>query len=148
PAYFVPQGISADLIATLDGFSRDDVDALAVESQKRAASAWTAGYLKNSVIEVKDAEGLTILNRDEHMRPETTMQSLGALKPAFAEFGAMGFDSVAIQRYPQVEALNHVHHAGNSSGIVDGAAAVLRGTKEVGGALGLRVRARAPADPA
>jgi len=142
PAYFVPQGISADLIATLDGFSRDDVDAFAVESQKRAAKAWASGYFKNSVVPVKDSQGLTILDRDEHMRPDTTMQSLGALKPAFAEFGAMGFDSVAIQRYPQVEAMNHVHHAGNSSGIVDGAAAVLMGTKKKGKALGLTPRAK------
>ncbi|HXJ00433.1 MAG TPA: acetyl-CoA C-acetyltransferase [Micropepsaceae bacterium] len=145
PAYFVPQGISADLIATLDGFSRDDVDALAVESQKRAANAWSKGYFKNSVIPVKDTQGLTILDRDEHMRPETTMQSLGALKPAFAEFGAVGFDSVAIQRYPQVEALNHVHHAGNSSGIVDGAAAVLLGSRKKGKALGLKPRAKVKA---
>jgi len=142
PAYFVPQGISADLIATLDGFSRDDVDAFAVESQKRAAKAWASGYFKNSVVPVKDSQGLTILDRDEHMRPDTTMQSLGALKPAFAEFGAMGFDSVAIQRYPQVEAMNHVHHAGNSSGIVDGAATVLMGTKKKGKALGLTPRAK------
>jgi acetyl-CoA C-acetyltransferase len=142
PTYFVPQGISADLIATLDGFSRDDVDALAVESQKRAANAWAKGHFKDSVIAVKDSQGLTILNRDEHMRPDTTMQSLGALKPAFAEFGGMGFDSVAIQRYPQVEALNHVHHAGNSSGIVDGAAAVLLGAKDAGSALGLKPRAK------
>ncbi len=142
PAYFVPQGISADLIATLDGFSRDDVDAFAVESQKRAAKAWAGGYFKNSVVPVKDSQGLTILDRDEHMRPDTTMQSLGALKPAFAEFGAMGFDSVAIQRYPQVEAMNHVHHAGNSSGIVDGAATVLMGTKKKGKALGLKPRAK------
>ncbi len=142
PAYFVPQGISADLIATLDGFSRDDVDAFAVESQKRAAAAWKAGYFKNSVIAIKDASRQTILDRDEHMRPETTMQSLASLRPAFAELGAMGFDSVAIQRYPQVEALNHVHHAGNSSGIVDGAAAVLLGTKGKGDALGLKPRAR------
>src|SRR6185436_120965 len=105
PAYFVPQGISADLIATVDGFSRDDVDAFAVDSQKRAANAWSKGYFKNSVIQIKDATGQTILDRDEHMRPETTMQSLGALKPAFTEMGALGFDSVAIQRYPQVEAL-------------------------------------------
>jgi acetyl-CoA C-acetyltransferase len=138
----VPQGISADLIATLDGFSRDDVDAFAVESQKRAAKAWASGYFTNSVVPVKDSQGLTILDRDEHMRPETTMQSLGALKPAFADFGAMGFDSVAIQRYPQVEAMNHVHHAGNSSGIVDGAAAVLMGTKKKGKALGLKPRAK------
>jgi len=142
PAYFVPQGISADLIATLDGFSRDDVDALAVESQKRAANAWAKGYFKNSVIPVKDSQGLTILDRDEHMRPDTTMQSLGALKPAFAEYGAVGFDAVAIQRYPRVEALNHVHHAGNSSGIVDGAAAVLLGSRKKGKALGLKPRAK------
>jgi len=145
PAYFVPQGISADLIATLDGCSRDDVDAFAVESQKRAANAWSKGYFKNSVIPIKDAVGQTILDRDEHMRPETTMQSLASLKPAFAEFGAMGFDSVAIQRYPQVEAINHVHHAGNSSGIVDGAAAVLLGSKEAGKELGLKPRARVKA---
>ncbi len=145
PAYFVPQGISADLIATIDGYSRDDVDALAVESQKRAANAWNKGYFKNSVIAVKDALGLTILDRDEHMRPETTMQSLGALKPAFAEFGALGFDAVAIQRYPQVETLNHVHHAGNSSGIVDGAAAVLLGSRKKGKALGLKPRAKVKA---
>ncbi len=142
PAYFVPQGISADLIATLDGFSRDDVDAYAVESQKRAAQAWNAGHFAHSVIAVKDAIGQTILARDEHMRPETTMQSLGALKPSFAEMGALGFDSVAIQRYPQLESINHVHHAGNSSGIVDGAAAVLLGSKEKGEALGLKPRAK------
>jgi acetyl-CoA C-acetyltransferase len=142
PAYFVPQGISADLIATVDGFSRDDVDAYAVQSQKRAADAWKSGRFAKSVIAVKDALGQTILSRDEHMRPETTMQTLGGLKPSFAEMGALGFDSVAIQRYPQVEAINHVHHAGNSSGIVDGAAAVLMGTKEKGAALGLKPRAR------
>jgi acetyl-CoA C-acetyltransferase len=142
PAYFVPQGISADLIATLDGFSRDDVDAFAVESQKRAAQSWKEGRFKKSVVPVKDALGQTILDRDEHMRPDTNMQSLAALKPAFAEFGAMGFDAVAIQRYPQVEALNHVHHAGNSSGIVDGAAAVLLGAPEAGKAMGLKPRAR------
>src|SRR5258706_4075990 len=145
PAYFVPQGISADLIATLDGFSRDNVDAFAVESQKRAANAWTKGYFKQSVAPGKDALGLNILDRDEHMRPETTMHSLAALKPAFAEFGGLGFDSVAIQRYPQVEAMNHVHHAGNSSGIVDGAAAVLLGNKETGKSLGLKPRARVKA---
>ena len=141
PAYFVPQGISADLIATLDGYSRDDVDAYAVESQKRAALAWSGGHFARSVIPVKDALGQTVLARDEHMRPETTMQSLGALKPAFAEMGALGFDSVAIQRYPQLESINHVHHAGNSSGIVDGAAAVLLGSREKGEALGLKPRA-------
>jgi acetyl-CoA C-acetyltransferase len=142
PSYFVPQGISADLIATLDGFSRDDVDAFAVESQKRAANAWAKGYFRKSILPVKDDLGLVILDHDEHMRPETSMQSLAALKPAFAEFGAVGFDSVAIQRYPEVEALNHVHHAGNSSGIVDGAAAVLLGNPEVGKALGLKARAK------
>jgi len=145
PAYFVPQGISADLIATLDGFSRDDVDAFAVESQKRAANAWNKGYFKNSVIAIKDPIGQTILERDEHMRPDTSMQSLASLKPAFAEFDAYGFDAVAIQRYPQVEAINHVHHAGNSSGIVDGAAAVLLGSKEEGRKLGLKPRARVKA---
>jgi acetyl-CoA C-acetyltransferase len=145
PSYFLPQGVSADLIATLDGFSRDDVDAFSVESQKRAANAWSKGYFKNSVVPVTDASGLTIANRDEHMRPETTMQTLASLKPAFAEFGAMGFDAVAIQRYPQVETLNHVHTAGNSSGIVDGAAAVLLGTKDAGSALGLKPRARVKA---
>ncbi len=142
PAYFVPQGISADLIATVDGFSRDDVDAYAVQSQKRAADAWKDSRFAKSVVPVKDALGQTILSRDEHMRPETTMQSLGGLKPSFVEMGALGFDAVAIQRYPQVETINHVHHAGNSSGIVDGAAAVLMGTKEKGEALGLKPRAR------
>ena len=106
PAYFVPQGISADLIATLDGVSRDDVDAFAVESQKRAANAWANGYFKKSVIAVKDQNGLTVLDRDEHMRPDTTMQSLASLKPAFTQLGDLGFDAVAIQRYPQVEALS------------------------------------------
>ena len=142
-SYFTPQGIGADLIATLDGFSRDDVDAYAVESQKRAATAWKENRFKNSVIAVKDILGQTMLDRDEHMRPDASMQSLASLKPAFAELGDFaGFDSVAQQRYPQVEKLNHVHHAGNSSGIVDGAAAVLMGTKEAGKAQGLKPRAR------
>jgi acetyl-CoA C-acetyltransferase len=142
-SYFTPQGIGADLIATLDGFSRDDVDAYAVDSQKRAANAWKNGYFKNSVTPVKDILGQTILDHDEHMRPDATMQSLASLNPAFAQIGEMaGFDSVAQQRYPQVEKLNHVHHAGNSSGIVDGAAAVLLGTKEAGSAQGLKPRAR------
>jgi len=145
PAYFVPQGISADLIATIDGFSRDDVDSYAVESQKRAANAWAKGFFKRSIVPIRDTQGLPILDRDEHMRPDTTMQSLGALKPAFAEMGALGFDSVAIQRYPQVEALNHVHHAGNSSGIVDGAAAVLLGSEAQGRSLGLKPRAKVKA---
>ena len=142
-SYFTPQGIGADLIATLDGFSRDDVDAFAVESQRRAANAWEKGYFKNSVIPVKDILGQTILDRDEHMRPDATMQSLASLNPSFAQLGAFaGFDAVAQQRYPQVESLNHVHHAGNSSGIVDGAAAVLLGSKEAGKANGLKPRAR------
>ncbi|MDE2014904.1 MAG: acetyl-CoA C-acetyltransferase, partial [Alphaproteobacteria bacterium] len=142
-SYFTPQGIGADLIATLDGFSRDDVDAFAVESQKRAANAWDKGYFSKSVIAVKDILGQTVLDRDEHMRPDASMQSLGALNPSFAQLGGFaGFDAVAMQRYPQVEKLNHVHHAGNSSGIVDGAAAVLLGTKEAGKAQGLKPRAR------
>ncbi len=142
-SYFTPQGIGADLIATLDGFSRDDVDAYAVESQRRAANAWEKGYFRNSVIPVKDIIGQTILDRDEHLRPDATMQSLASLSPAFVQLGAFaGFDAVAQQRYPQVEALNHVHHAGNSSGIVDGAAAVLLGSKEAGKANGLKPRAR------
>jgi acetyl-CoA C-acetyltransferase len=144
-AYFMPQGVSADLIATLDGFSRTDVDAYSVESQKRTANAWKNGYFKNSVIPVKDILGQTLLDRDEHPRPDSTMQSLGALKPSFAGVGELGFDAVAIQRYPQVEAINHVHHAGNSSGIVDGAGAVLLGTKEIGVALGKKPRARVKA---
>ena len=141
--YFLPQGISADLIATKYGFSRDDVDAFAVESQQRAAKAWSEGRFKNSVLKVKDVNGLTILDKDEHMRPGTTMQSLAALQPAFVQMGEMGgFDAVAVQAHPDVEAVNHVHHAGNSSGIVDGAAAVLIGTKEAGERNGLKPRAR------
>ncbi|MDZ4741701.1 MAG: acetyl-CoA C-acetyltransferase [Alphaproteobacteria bacterium] len=141
-SYFTPQGIGADLIATLDGFSRDDVDAYSVESQKRAANAWKNGYFKKSVTPVKDINGLTILDRDEHMRADTTMQSLASLQPAFAMPGEFAFDAVALQRYPEVEQINHVHHAGNSSGIVDGAAAVLMGTKEAGRSTGLKPRAR------
>ena len=141
--YFTPQGIGADLIATMDGFSRDDVDAFAVESQKRAANAWNNGYFKNSVIPVKDILGQTILDRDEHMRPDASMQSLGSLKASFEQLGDFaGFDAVAEQRYPQVEKIVHVHHAGNSSGIVDGAAAVLLGSKQAGDAAGLKPRAR------
>ncbi len=141
--YFLPQGISADLIATKYGFSRDDVDAYAVESQKRAAQSWEEGRFKNSVIPVKDVNGLTILAKDEHMRPSTTMQTLAALQPSFVQMGEMaGFDAVAVQRYPEVEAINHVHTPGNSSGIVDGAAAVLIGSKEAGKAAGLKPRAR------
>ena len=143
PTYFMPQGISADLIATKYGFSRDDVDAYAVESQKRAAEAWADGRFKKSIYPIKDVNGITLLDKDEHMRPSTTMQSLASLKPSFVEMGQMGgFDAVAIQRYPEVEEINHVHHAGNSSGIVDGAAAVLIGNKEAGTATGLKARAR------
>lgn len=143
PAYFMPQGVSADLIATKYGFSRDDVDAYAVESQKRAARAWDAGYFKNSVIPVKDQNGLTILDRDEHMRPTTDMQSLASLNPSFQMPGEMGgFEAVGIQAHPEIERINYVHHAGNSSGIVDGAAAVLIGSKAGGEAMNLKPRAR------
>jgi acetyl-CoA C-acetyltransferase len=141
--YFLPQGISADLIATKYGFSRDDVDAYAVESQKRAAKAWDEGRFKKSIVPIKDVNGLTILAKDEHMRPGTTMQTLAALQPSFVQMGEMaGFDAVAVQRYPEVEAVNHVHTPGNSSGIVDGAAAVLIGSKASGKAAGLKPRAR------
>ena len=143
PSYFVPQGISADLIATKYGFSRDDVDAYAVESQKRAAHAWKKGWFRNSVIEIADQNGLTILDHDEHMRPSTDMQALASLNPSFTMVGEMGgFDAVAVDRYPEVEKIDHVHHAGNSSGIVDGAAAVLLGSKKGGKSLGLKPRAR------
>jgi acetyl-CoA C-acetyltransferase len=142
-SYFVPQGISADLIATKYGFSRDDVDAYAVESQKRAAAAWDEGRFKTSVLTVKDVNGLALLAKDEHMRPGTTMQTLAQLKPSFAQVGEQGgFDAVAIQRYPEFETLNHVHTPGNSSGIVDGAAAVLIGNAEAGKAAGLKPRAK------
>ena len=141
--YFLPQGISADLIATKYGFSRDDVDAYAVESQKRAGKAWEEGRFKNSVMPVKDVNGLTILAKDEHMRPSTTMQTLASLQPSFVQMGEMGgFDAVAVQRYPEVETINHVHTPGNSSGIVDGAAAVLIGSEEAGRRNGLKPRAR------
>ena len=141
--YFLPQGVSADLIATKYGFSRDDVDAYAVESQKRAAAAWDDGRFSRSVVPVKDVNGLTILAKDEHMRPGTTMQSLAALQPSFVQIGELGgFDAVAIQAHPEVEFVNHVHHAGNSSGIVDGAAAVLVGNKEAGDKIGRKPRAR------
>src|SRR6266478_2311540 len=143
PAYFMPQGVSADLIATKYGFSRDDVDAYAVQSQQRAAKAWDEGRFNNSVIPVKDVNGLTILAKDEHMRPTTTMQSLGQLQPSFVAMGQMGgFDAVAIQSHPEVERINYVHHAGNSSGIVDGAGAVLLGSKEAGAKHGLKPRAK------
>ena len=143
PSYFLPQGIAADLIATKYGFSRADVDAYAIESQRRAAAAWADGRFANSVIPINDINGLPILARDEHMRPETSMQGLAALQPSFAVFGSMaGFDAVAIQAHPEIEEVDHVHHAGNSSGIVDGAAAVLVGTKEAGDEAGLKPRAR------
>ncbi len=142
--YFIPQGISADLIATIYGYSRDDVDAYSVESQKRAAKAWQEKRFAKSILPIKDVIGETLLDHDELMRPETDMQSLGALSPAFQMMGTMmpGFDDIAIMRYPEVEKINHVHHAGNSSGIVDGAAAVLIGNKEAGERLGLKPRAR------
>ena len=141
--YFLPQGISADLIATKYGFSRDDVDAYAVESQKRAAKAWDEGRFKNSVVPVKDVNGLTILARDEHMRPTTTMQTLAQLQPSFVQMGEMGgFDAVAVQKHPEIERIDHVHTPGNSSGIVDGAAAVLIGNKQAGAKAGLKPRAR------
>jgi acetyl-CoA C-acetyltransferase len=142
-AYFMPQGVSADLIATKYGFSRDDVDAYAVESQRRAAKAWNEGRFAKSVAPVKDVNGITLLAKDEHMRPATDMQSLAALKPSFVMMGEMGgFDAVAIAAHPEIENIDHVHHAGNSSGIVDGAAAVLVGSKEAGSAAGLKPRAR------
>ena len=142
--YFVPQGISADIIATEFGFTRDMADALAVESQKRAAKAWEEGRFDRSIVAVTDQNGLTILDRDEYMRPGTDMQSLGGLKPAFKDMGEVmpGFDKIAMMKYPHLAQINHIHHAGNSSGIVDGAAAVLIGNAEFGKAHGLKPRAR------
>jgi acetyl-CoA C-acetyltransferase len=140
---FVPQGIGADLIATLEGFSRTDVDTFAVESQTRAAKAWANGYFSRSVVPVKDRNGLTVLDRDEHIRAGATLESLAGLQPSFAMMGeAGGFDAVALQRYHWVEKIDHVHHAGNSSGIVDGAALTLIGTEAAGKANGLVPRAR------
>ena len=139
---FVPQGIGADLIATLDGFTRADVDAFALESQRRATAARAAGYFQQSVVPVRDAIGLTILEQDEFIKPQTTMEALAGLKPSFAQLGAMGFDAVALQRYPQVERIHHVHHAGNASGIVDGAAAVLIGNEAAAKSQNLTPRAR------
>ena len=139
---FVPQGIGADLIATLDGFTREDVDAFALESQRRASAARAAGYFKQSVVPVRDAIGLAILEEDEFIKPQTTLEGLAGLKPSFAQLGAMGFDAVALQRYPQVERIHHVHHAGNASGIVDGAAAVLIGNEAAAKAQNLTPRAR------
>jgi acetyl-CoA C-acetyltransferase len=142
--YFVPQGISADIIATEYGFTRDQADALAMESQKRAAKAWEEGRFAKSVLTIEDQNGLPILSTDEYMRPGTDMQALGALKPAFKDMGEVmpGFDKVAMMKYPHLERINHIHHAGNSSGIVDGAAAVLIGDAAFGKAHGLTPRAR------
>jgi acetyl-CoA C-acetyltransferase len=143
PAYFMPQGVAADLIATKYGFSRDDVDTYAVQSQERAARAWDEGRFEKSVVPVKDVNGITILAKDEHIRPGTTMQSLGQLQPSFATMGAMGgFDAVAVQSHPEIEAINYVHHAGNSSGIVDGAGAVLLGSRDAGKKHDLKPRAK------
>ena len=143
-SYFAPQGIGADLIATEYGFSRDDVDQYSVESQRRAKAAWDDKRFEKSIIEVKDQNGLPILDHDEYMRPQTDMQSLGSLNPAFEAMGKVmpGFDKVALMKYPHLERINHVHHAGNSSGIVDGAAALLIGNKELGEKLGIKPRAR------
>ncbi|MGO8955633.1 MAG: acetyl-CoA C-acetyltransferase [Rhodomicrobium sp.] len=143
PTYFVPQGISADLIATKYGFSRDDVDAYSVESHKRSAKSWEEGRFASSVVPVNDILGIPLLTRDEMIRADATMQSLGSLNPSFADMGRnYGFDGVAIQKYPEIERINHVHTPGNSSGIVDGAAVVLIGTKEAGEKAGLKPRAR------
>lgn len=143
PTYFVPQGISADVIATQSGYSRQDLDAYAVESHRRAQQAVDAGYFLKSIVAVRDLNGLLVLDRDETIRPQTSLATLGALKPSFTEMGEKyGFDAVIRQRYPELERVNHVHHAGNSSGIVDGAAAVLIGSKLIGERLGLKPRAR------
>ena len=143
PTYFVPQGISADLIATLYGHSRNDVDSYAVESQRRAALAWAEGRFAKSIVPVRDVNGCVVLERDEHMRADTTLASLAKLEPAFKLQGEKyGFNAVAMQRYPEVERMTHIHHAGNSSGIVDGASAVLIGNAEIGKRLGLKARAR------
>ncbi len=142
--YFVPQGIGADIIASRNGFTRDMADAMAVESQRRAKAAWDDNRFANTVVPVRDINGLTILDYDEFMRPGTDMQSLGSLKPSFKDQGEImpGFDKVALQKYPELERVNHIHHAGNSSGIVDGAAAILIGNKEFGEQYGLKPRAR------
>ncbi|MGJ8602939.1 MAG: acetyl-CoA C-acetyltransferase [Marivita sp.] len=143
-SYFVPQGISADIIATEYGFSRDDADQLAVESQRRAKAAWDDNRFAKSILTVRDQNGLPILDNDEYMRPGTDMQSLGALNPAFQQMGEVmpGFDAIALMKYPHLERINHIHHAGNSSGIVDGAAGVLIGNKAFGEKWGLKPRAR------
>lgn len=140
--YFAPQGIGADVIATLDGFTREDVDDYAVESQRRAATAWQQGRFHKAIVPVRDLIGEIVLDHDEHMRPDTTREALAKLKPSFVGLGQMGFDAVAMQKYPQIEAVRHVHHGGNSSGIVDGAGAVLVGNKGFGERTGLKPRAR------
>jgi acetyl-CoA C-acetyltransferase len=140
--YFVPQGIGADLIATIEGFSREDVDAYAVRSQQRADTAWREGRFKRSIVPVTDGNGVTILDQDEHRRPDSTVESLGALTPSFADAGELGFDAVALQKYHHLERINHVHTRANSSGIVDGAALVLVGSEQAGLDLGLQPRAR------
>jgi acetyl-CoA C-acetyltransferase len=141
--YYVPQGVSADLIATLDGYSREDLDAYAVESQRRAARALEAGYFARSITPVRDVMGEVLLAKDEHVRPDTTLADLAKLKPAFVGVGEQGgFDAIALQRYPQVEAIRHIHTGGNSSGIVDGASAVLLGSKRFGARAALKPRAR------
>jgi acetyl-CoA C-acetyltransferase len=140
--YFAPQGIGADVIATLDGYSRTDVDGFAVESQRRAAVAWREDRFERSIVPVRDLIGEVILDRDEHMRPDTTLEGLAKLKPSFVALGQAGFDAVAIQKYPEIESVRHVHHAGNSGGIVDGAAAVLLGSRAFGASAGLKPRAR------
>jgi acetyl-CoA C-acetyltransferase len=140
--YYAPQGIGADLIATLDGYTREDVDSFAVESQNRAATAWAEGRFKRSIVPVTDVLGEVVLDHDEHMRPGTTLESLAKLKPAFEGFGKGGFEAVAKARYPEVEELSYVHHGGNSSGIVDGSGVVLVGSKEFGAKAGLKPRGR------
>ena len=139
---FVPQGIGADLIATLDGYSREDVDKFALNSQIKAANAWKEGKFSKSVIEVKDQNGITLLDHDEFIRPESTLEGLGKLKPSFAKMGAMGFDDIALSKYYQIDKINHIHTPGNSSGIVDGACTVLIGSEEAGKKQGLTPRAR------
>ena len=140
--YYAPQGIGADMIATIDGFTRNDVDAFAVESQRKAAEAWAEGRFAGAIVPIKDTLGETVLDHDEHMRPGTTVESLAKLKPAFVGFGKAGFEAVAKARYPEIEELDYVHHGGNSSGIVDGSGVVLVGSKEFGEKAGLKPRAR------
>jgi acetyl-CoA C-acetyltransferase len=140
--FYAPQGIGADIIATIGGFSREDVDGFAVESQRKAANAWRNGYFKNSIVPVTDRLGEIVLDHDEHMRPDTTLEGLAKLKPAFENFGKAGFEAVAKAKYPEIEALNYVHHSGNASGIVDGSGLVLVGSKAFGEQAGLKPRGR------